>query len=697
MKVAEIKESIERFERQRLVGEITVYQPEPPKDYKTIANWNLKPLDQYFHYTQQPYRNQEPTQAFLIQEGARFKKGYWIFIKGELFWFTPFFYFFLNYWTDKGKKMRFVDSQLYASLWFWQIEQMDNMMGGNLITNRRFGKTVWATALAYFRSVTNAFHRTGIQSKTNSDGKLVFGKLIKSWQKLPSWLKPIDSGETRPATVLEFSEPRTRSISKEKKVYGQVLDSSIDFRSSEEDAYDGDELHTYFEDEFGKAINVNTDTRWGVVQFCLLIGASIVGKAIRTTTVEEMERRGGKNAKKTWDDSAISTLNETTGRTNSMLTNLFIPADFGFNGVHPTTKEPFIDAYGISNRELAREYILSTWTNLKDDKLLAAQRKNPLTIKHAFQLSINSGTFDQEIYDFLDLQKEYLDGTSLTGERAPKTLRRNVTFYRDLDGLAKWRPDESGHSSIIWDFSDIVKSNARKVGEMSQYVPLNTEQFCGGCDPFSATIVSNVGSMGVLYIYRKGDVDDPDNSGLVICRYAQRTRMVEDFHKNVMIICQYYGCKVNYEADVPDYYETFVREMFRHYVMWTPKIAIDPTKRNHTPRPGTLSKDPYAFQKQFQVLVEYLYARWHKIYFVELIDQLIEFDIEDRTKSDDVIAFCMSLLAGWESGHRKIKDTRTPAFVKFKNQFNSKKQWLNGGHVDLSLYHVAYDDKKVPF
>src|SRR6184192_1748241 len=173
MKVAEIKSAIERFQRERLIGEITVYQPEPPKDYKQIANWDLPAKDQYFQYTVQPHRNHDPSQEFLVTEAFRFKYGYWLFINGDLYWFTPFYYFFLNYWTDKGKRMRFVDSQLLASLWFWQIEQMDNMAGGNLITNRRFGKTVWSTGLAYFRTMTNPFHRCGIQSKTNADGKLV--------------------------------------------------------------------------------------------------------------------------------------------------------------------------------------------------------------------------------------------------------------------------------------------------------------------------------------------------------------------------------------------------------------------------------------------------------------------------------------------------------------------------------------------
>lgn len=692
MNVADIKQAIAEIERERVIGEITVYLPEPPTDYRKIAGWNLKKEAQRFEYTEQPHRTYDPSDDFLKQEYKRFLLGYWFFNNGNLEYISGNHYFFLNYWTDKGKRMRFVDSQRETFLWWRQIEIMENMAGGNLITNRRFGKTLLATCIAYFRATMNPFHRTGIQSKTNADGKLVFGKLVKSWQKLPGWLKPIDSGETRPASVLEFSEPRTRSSSKEKKVYAQVLDSSIDFRSSEEDGYDGDELHTYLDDEFGKAIGVNTDTRWGVVQYCLVIGSQIVGKAIRTTTVEEMERRGGKNAKKTWDDSLISTLNAATGRTNSMLTNLFIPADYGFAGVHPITKEPFVDQYGISNRQLAREYILSTWENLKDDKLKAAQRKNPLTIKHAFQLANNAGSFDAEIYDYLDLQKEYLDGTSITGEVAPKNLRRNVTFYRDDAGLARWTDDKQGHASIVWDFPNQNQTNARKMGEMSRWMPLNAESFAAGVDPFAATIVTGPGSMGVLYIYRKGDPLDPDNSGMFVCRYAQRTRLKADFHKMVMIICQYYGCKANYESDVDDYYETFLQEGFKNYVMWRPKCTIDPTRRNVTIKYGTPSKDPFAFQKHFQILVEYLLSRWHKIYFIELIDQLIDYDIEDRTKSDEVISAGMALIGGFEGTTARAKDTRSTQFIKFKNQQKANKGIFNGSHADLTAYHTKYPD-----
>lgn len=1002
-----VNKAVAEFERERIIGEITVYLPKPPAHIK-IANSTLPKKKQMFYYTEQPKKGTEPTDEFLRQEFDRFQNGYWFMNNGKLEWITPNHYFFLNYWKDKGKQMRFIDSQREAFIWWWQIERMESMAGGNLVTNRRFGKaldvdtpiptpngwttmgelkvgdlvfdskgmptnvtyvteyqydrecydvrfsdgssviadaehqwichdkvsrsamnhhpqwshtkvvtteriknrlrvnknqetnwsvvnclpvqyekkelkippyilgtwlgdgtsratsltsidpeifnawkvyaeendmvfkvcpqkdrcttyrisgktlksnvstnyflialqeynlilnkhipidylqsseedrmellkglmdtdgcvysggncfefcskhehlakqlkelaeslgykcvlanklnkkygttfwyvrfgstsvapfklkrkldkikinkrsggirydhryiidvvpvesrpvkcitvdsedssylcsnyitthnTVVATCVLYWRTSTNANFRGGIQSKTNGDGKLVFNKLIKSWQKLPDWLKPVDSGETRPASVLDFTEPRS-SIKKGKKVYEEVLDSSIDFKSSSADAYDGDELHTYLEDEIGKSIEVNTDERWGVVQFCLLIGSEIVGKAFRTTTVEEMEKKGGKNFKKTWDDSAIKTLDPDTGMTTSMLTNLFIPADYGYKGRHPITKEPFVDEYGYSNRALAKSYIESLWSKLEGDKLAAAQRKNPLVIKHAFQLQNFDSVFDNEL---LEIQKEYLEN------EAPKNLIRRVTFAKDEDGIVKWRDDPRGHFEMVWDFANQSEANKRIMGENGLWKPNNIANFAAGIDPFAATITTGPGSMGVCYIYKKGDPLDPENSGFAILRYAQRTKFKADFHKNIMNLCQYFGCKANYESDVDDYYEKFLESGFKNYVMWRPKSTVDPQRKNVKTKYGTPSKDPFALQKHTEVIDEYIKLRYDKIYFIELINQLIDYDIDDRTKFDDVIAFGMALIGGSEGTGRNNEPQKPLKLLEIK-------------------------------
>ncbi len=643
------RNAVATFEPVRKIGELLVDMPPVPKDITTIMNYGLLKKDQMFQYTEQPKRGQEPSDEFIAQEAERIANGIWFFCNGNLEYITGTHYFLLNYWKDKGKQMVFIDAQRDFYLWWEAIEKNKNLAGGNLITNRRFGKTVNGTCVVYKRTATVGDRVGGMQSKTSKDGKKVFDKMINSWMRLPEWLKPLDTGETRPATSLDFFPPRTKSSKGEKKVYSEALYSKVDYAPSTEEAYDGDELHTYYEDETGKTKEVNTDDRWKVVKLCLMKAATIIGKALRTTTVEDMEKKGGKNMKKTWDDSKASKINPKTGRTETLLTNLFIPADYGYYSQHPVTGEWFVDKFGYSNRELAKMYILDSWEGLEGKDLASAQQKNPLTEKHIWQQKNFGGAFDQEL---LEEQQEYLEND------APKNLRRQVTFYRDVNGVVKYRDDKKGHFWIVWDFDNpATEANKKSRNASGLYEPANTEKFAIGVDPFAATIVSGPGSMGVAYVFKKIDENDFENSGFAVCRYAQRTKFKKDFHKNVMLMCEYYGCKANYESDVDDFYETFLDEGFKHYVMWRPKCTIDPQRKGVKYKYGTPSKDAYALNKHFQITDEYIKARYHKMYFPELIQQCMDYDPDNRTDYDEVVAFGMCLIAGKDDSG-KVKEKK---------------------------------------
>lgn len=657
---------IRNFPLSKTIGELEVELPRPPKDKKLIANWNLPVKEQKFRYSDKPHKNEEPSDDFLEQEMSRFKNGYWFFNNGNLEYITGKHYIFLNYWTDRGKQLVFIDAQRDAFLWWDEIEKNRNLAWGNLISNRRFGKTVWGTFIVYIRSATKKYQYAGMQSKTNTDGKGVFNKLISSWTKLPEWLKPLDTGETRPASVLEFFEARKRS-SKEKKAYGDSLDSKIDFKPSSELAYDGEELDTYFGDEEGKTIDANVKSRRDVVTKCLMKASTIKGKGLSTTTVEEMEKKGGKNYKLVWDSCQMKKVNPKTGRNPGLGTNLFIPADYGYYGQHPVTEEWFVDEYGYSKRELAKQYILDSWENLDGDDLSSAQRKDPLTIKHVWQLKNFDSTFDNEL---LEIQKDYLERTNPNeDENAPKNLIRRVEFYRDdddIDSPVKWRDNPNGFFEMVWDFDNVSETNRRKRNQNTGlYEPTNTSSFAIGVDPFAATITTGTEkSMGVAYVYKKADLNDPENSGFCVVRYAQRTRFKSDFHKNVMLMCQYYGCKANYESNVDDFYEKFIDFGFKHYVMWRPACTIDPQRKNIKVKYGTPSNDAFALQKQTNIADEYIKTRYHKIYFLKLVEQLIEFDPDDRTKFDDAIAFMMALIGGTDGTTKEKKETSKMKIIK---------------------------------
>lgn len=639
------KLAIEQFEPTRLVGEITVHLPTPPR-WNEITGYDLTPEKQFFPYPEIP---EQITEDFLQSEVEKLNGGFWFFNGGRLEYISDTHYMYLSYWRDKGKLMRFVDAQRDVFLWWMQIERLPNMAGGNLATNRRFGKSNIANCILYKRTTSGTYRRGGMQSKTNADVKTLFSKLVSSWTQLPEFLKPVDSGESRPATTLDFSEPRKRSTKDPQKIYGDALNSSIDHRASVEEAYDGEELFTMEDDECGKAVEVNTDTRYYTYRFCLQKGSAITGKCIRTTTVEDMEKKGGKNFKKTWDASRMSTLNEKTRRTESYLTNLLIPADYGYLGEHPVTGVKFVDEHGYSNREAAREFILSLWEKLEGEDLTKAQQKDPLNERHMWQQKNFGGCFDNEL---LQYQLDYLERTNDREEdNAPSNLVRRVTFYRDESGV-HWRGDPNGNCEMVWDFPNPTDTNKRKTSIGGFSMPANEESFVIGVDPIGATITTgSEKSQAVAYVLRKGDVTDPENSGLMVLRYApprSSIRFKGDFHKYIMMLCEYYSCKANYESNIDDYYEKFIEEGFKHFVMWRPKCTIDPMRTNVKTKYGTPSNDAFALLKQTDIADQYIKTRYHKIYFVHLVRQLINFDPEDRTHFDDCIAFFMALVGGFE-------------------------------------------------
>ena len=473
---------------------------------------------------------------------------------------------------------------------------------------------------------------------------------------MPAYLKPIDEGESNPKSALRFFEPGKRSTKAQKKEYTTALNSWIDYAATVKTAYDGQKLKTYIFDEAAKAENVDVEECWNVVRFCLLNGSRIIGKALITTTVEDGDSfEASVQYKNIWDKSNPVEKLES-GKTQSGLWRYFNPAYMGYYGEDDITGVPFIDDYGYSRQELAKEYIMRNRQGLDDRQLASEKRKLPLTVEEAFQTDSSQCHFNAiNLTDQLTYLKEY----------APKGLVSRVTFYRGIDGKVTWRPDPNGKFQMCWDFKTKEESN-KNIIENGLKKPSNASSFAIGVDPFASTIITGEqGSNGVAYVYRKHDHQDPEDSGLCVIRYSDRPPLKSIFHDNIIMLCEYFGCKANYESDVEDYYEYFINKGYKNYVMWRPKSTIDPNRKNKKVKYGTPSKDPFALQKHFDTIYDYVELHCDKIYFTELIEDLISYKHAKRTKYDDTVAFGMSLLAGTENVKVENGKGKKLVFMKF--------------------------------
>ena len=645
MKLAQtIYKAIENFEKVRIIGEIEVKMPTIPPPLK-ILNHSVAKKDQKFQYTEQPKGNKQPTEAFLNQEVERFKNGFWFFRNGILEYITNYHYIMLNYSIIDGKRPLFTDAQRDFFLVWNHCEIDEYCFGLCLTTIRRFGKGELAIIIALARTILNTFHHCGIQSKTNDDAKQFFLKLVQRWQKFPDFLKPIDEGISNPKSEIRFFEASSRAKNV-KKEYKEAINSWIDYKGSVSSGYDGSKLHTYIMDEAAKnPKECDPYDTWNIVKYCLLDGSEIIGKALITTTVESTESvQASESYKDMWDDSNP---NEKLGNgmTKTGLYRYYIAGYMGYYGKDKETGLSFIDEYGSSRQELAKNYILKNREGLEGNDLSSQIRKISTTVEEAFMSDGDKCFFNSHN---LENQRTWLK------EFAHKGLVRRVTLYRDEKGEVKLKDDPKGKFQIVWDFPNNTEANKYKNINGRKH-PANTEFGSVGVDPYSFTeTVGGKSSMGVAYAIRKGDPLDPENSGLAVMRYSDRPPRKSIFHDNVCMMGEYDGIKINYEGDVNDFIEVYEGMDKQGYLMNTPKAAIDPSKSqayrlNKLRQKGTLSKDVFALQKHFDTVHLYVEVSCHKIYFIELIDNLLKYDHYKRTKSDDTVAFGMGLLGTLEN------------------------------------------------
>ena len=116
------------------------------------------------------------------------------------------------------------------------------------------------------------------------------------------------------------------------------LDTTIDWKNTDDNSYDGEKLLLLVHDESGKWVKPNNIlNNWRVTKTCLRLGSKIIGKCMMGSTSNALDK-GGDNFKKLYYDSDITKRN-ANGQTKSGLYSLFIPMEWNMEG--------FIDRYGM--------------------------------------------------------------------------------------------------------------------------------------------------------------------------------------------------------------------------------------------------------------------------------------------------------------------------------------------------------------
>ena len=596
-------------------------RPQPPADYET-----KRKKEMLVQKTNPEYYNPE-LQAYKNQEWDRRLNGLWFYNNGRGTYLTGLHYFYLTHWKlDIGyPEFRITDLHFFYFLEYCM--QDPNCMGMIEVTKRRQGKTMRAGAFLFELTSRSKNKNAGIQSKTHDDAKdNVFAKgVIMPFKYLPDFFIPIydtEKGMT-PKGELRFFKTNKRGANEEMFTEKVELESQITFKSSDKFAYDGMKIHRYLADEAGKTKNVDVYERHQVVQFCLQQEETIIGKALYTTTVEEMED-GGESFKALWKASDQNKKN-TNGRTKSGLYQYFMPA----------YKTLFYDKYGIPDEEKAKEFYMGERNALMDDNRALASfiRKNPFTIEEAFFSEAESCIYDalalnrqKESITWIDKKELYLQG-DFVWENAERDTR--VIFVEKANGKFKVHTKANIHDHTF--YNQVEDFGTKKV-------PKAKTKYAIAVDPFDHSITtSNERSDGAGYAYRRYDAVD-ELSETFLVQYINRPDKAEIFYEDMIKLAHFFGCEVLSEDNKVGLIKYFEYRGYERFLTKMPnatKYGISATVKTH--------------QQIAEETENYHLDNLHKVIFIELLDDWLHFNINKTTKFDAAMAAGYTLIAASKS------------------------------------------------
>lgn len=594
----------------------------------------------------------EQLEFYTKQEWDRRLHGFWFMNNGKAVYLTGSHYVYLQWWQiDIGyPKFRITDLEYFYFLQYC-IEDPE-CMGMLEITKRRFGKTFRGGLFLYDYITRTREANGGIQSKTGSDAKKMFGKaVIKPFKKLPRFFRPeydLSLGIT-PKTEIRFQQTNVRGKEAEELLDKEELGSLIDFQSSDILGYDGQKLQRYFSDEWAKTIEVDIYERHEVVRYCLLDDEGrIIGKALYSSTVEQLETEREcvqEAAIKLWEDSNQLEKGED-GRTISGLYRFFMTAD----------RTRYIDKYGYANVELTIKAILLERAKVKaknDQKAYAARlRKEARTIDEAFYAGNDKCEFNAEN---IANQIGKLRDDPVFLRQARLVIKKIIT-----KSLFPGKPDRETHKVGFMDdakggwFIFEIPDKENAFSENGGYFdPLNKMTYQIGVDTTQDRIAIE-GSNPCILVFKKSCIIEGIETGMYpVAIWISPTRLDIHFDEEVRKAAMWYGCTACYELDRrTDFYRYFCKENSQAFLEWTPKAAMNPLKPNKNPEYGIRSGDPFQLAQQLQITKMYIdgtdndvyNGHVHRIVFPSLLQELLKYNHLDRTKSDQCVALMMALL-----------------------------------------------------
>ena len=650
-----LEEDVYKFESNRFE-----FKPLPKelKRIKTIFDWEEYPLD----FKEQWY-------DYIDQEFTRRENGFWFYNNDKPTYITGTQYMYLQWSKIDVGKPDFRESNRIFFIFWEACKADDRCYGMCYLKNRRSGFSFMASGETVNLATLNSDSRYGILSKSGPDAKTMFtDKVVPISVNYPFFFKPIQDGMDRPKTELAYRVPATKLtrrklISNESTTELQGLDTTIDWKNTGDNSYDGEKLKLLVHDESGKWERPNNIlNNWRVTKTCLRLGSRIIGKCMMGSTCNALDK-GGDNFKKLYYNSDVTKRN-ANGQTRSGLYSLFIPMEWNYEG--------YIDSYGIPVFDTPKDLVkgphglpitlgvINYWQNevdgLKDDQdaLNEFYRQFPRTEEHAFRDEAKSSLFNlTKIYEQIDWNSDLKNTNVVT--------QGNFQWMGGIkDTQVIFTPQNNGRFFISWVPPQRLQNNV--ISKLGKKYPGNENLGAFGCDSYDISgTVDKRGSKGALHGLTKFSMEDvPPNHFFL--EYIARPQTAEIFFEDVLMACIFYGMPLLCENNKPRLLYHFKRRGYRGFSMNRPdkiynKLSV--TEREIGGIPNSSEDIKQAHAAAIESYIEtYVGLRddgsYGDVYFQRTLEDWARFDINNRTTHDASISSGLALMACNKNKYRPV-------------------------------------------
>jgi len=625
----------------------------------------LSKIKSIFQWNEMPSAFKNLWVDYIETEFDRREYGHWFMRNGEPTYITGSHYMYLQ-WTkiDVGyPDFREANRIFYI---FWEACKADHRSFGICYLKiRRSGFSFMASEECTNIGTLAKDARIGILSKTGADAKKMFtDKVVPISNNYPFFFKPIQDGMDKPKTELAYRIPASKITKKNMSTIDENdmegLDTTIDWKNTSDNSYDGEKLQLLIHDESGKWDKPdNILNNWRVTKTCLRLGSKVIGKCMMGSTSNALDKGGG-NFKSLYNDSNVKNRN-ANGQTKSGLYSLFIPMEWNMEGFidkygNPVLKTPEKPIQGIDDMLIdigAIDYWENEVDSLKSDPdaLNEYYRQFPRNESHAFRDESKQSLFNlTKIYAQIDYNESLIKQQFLT--------RGTFKWLNgEKDTKVVWTPDNRGRFLVSWLPSVGLQNNIITKG--GRKLPGNEHIGAFGCDSYDISgTVGGGASNGALHGLTKFHMDDAPTNEFFL-QYIARPQTAEIFFEEVLMACIFYGMPILVENNKPRLLYHFKNRGYRGFSINRPdkhisKLSKTEKELGGIPNSSEDVKQAHAtaiesyIEKYVGIDMESTYRdsdEMGSMYFTRTLEDWAKFNINNRTKFDATISSGLAIMA----------------------------------------------------